>query len=75
MEVFGLELEKSIGLLRLKDILSQGWTVILPSYPQAPEFKISEITISISVLINHIVEKFHGPTTHDWPLGRRTSGI
>ena len=42
-------------------LLSQGWTVILPSYPQAPEFKISEITTSISVLVNHIIEKFHGP--------------
>ena len=30
-------------------LLSHGWTVILPSYPQAPEFKISEITTSISV--------------------------
>ena len=41
-------------------ILSQGWTVILPSYPQAPEFKISEITISISALVNHVIEKVHG---------------
>ena len=75
MEVSGLELEKEHWSFTAQGLLSHGWTVILPSYPQAPEFKISEITTSISVLINHIFEKFPWTTTRDWPLSRRTSGV
>ena len=58
---FGLELKRALVFYGSRTSFPKAGRVVLPSYPQAPEFKISEITTSISVLINHIVEKFHGP--------------
>ena len=41
-------------------ILSQGWTVVIPSYPQAPDVKITQITNSVSKLIYKILDDFNG---------------
>ena len=42
-------------------ILSEGWSVVIPSYPQAPDVKIPEITLSISKLVYKILDNFNRP--------------
>ena len=41
-------------------MLSQSWSVIIPSYPQAPDVKITQITHSISKLVYKILDDFNG---------------
>ena len=42
-------------------MLSQGWSVMIPSYPQAPDVKITQITHSISKLVYKILDDCNGP--------------
>ena len=41
-------------------MLSQSWSVIIPSYPQAPDVKITQITLSISKLVYKILDDCNG---------------
>ena len=41
-------------------MLSQNWSVIIPSYPQAPDVKITQITLSISKLVYKILDDCNG---------------
>lgn len=38
-----------------------GWRVVIPSYPLAPEVRISEITRSIADAVEHVVKHSDGP--------------
>ena len=53
-------------------MLSQNWSVIIPSYPQAPDVKITQITYSISELVYKILDDCNGSVRI---IGQSEAGI
>lgn len=58
---FWMALDKSYWSHLASGSLAHGYAVAIPSYPLAPEVRISEITLSVGRAITHAAELVEGP--------------
>ena len=58
---YWLRLDKSYWSHLAHGALSHGWAVVMPSYPLAPQARISRITASVAAAVQHVARHFDGP--------------
>lgn len=58
---YWLRLDRSYWSHLAQGAVAHGWSVAMPSYPLAPEARISEITASIAKAVTHLASKVEGP--------------
>lgn len=58
---YWLRLDKSYWSHLAHGALSRGWAVVMPSYPLAPQARISAITASVASAVTQVADRFDGP--------------
>ncbi len=58
---YWLKFDQSVFSHLAEGALGNGWTVVMPGYPLAPEVRVSSITQSIARAVTRVAEDFDGP--------------